>query len=927
MHPATIGPFQIQRELGRGGMGEVYLARDTRRDRLVAIKALPAHLASDPDRLSRFQREAKVLASLNHPGIGAIYGLEEAEGHQYLILEFVEGETLADRLAKGPIPVDEALTFAKQIAEALEVAHEKGVVHRDLKPGNVMVTPDGAVKVLDFGLARTEEGPASSVAPLGLADSPTVTSPVRVHSPTIPGVIMGTAGYMSPEQARGKPVDKRSDIFSFGCVLYEMLTGAQPFRGETVADAIGATLHKELDLALLPAGVPTAIRRLLERCLAKDRHRRLRDIGDARIEIESVASGDAEAFAPRTPASFRPSWLVAGVLLALGAGVAAGIWFGGRSRATPVREITRLEMGLQPAEMLGPSTGLKRPFNPSFVLTPDGRRIVFAGEIGAVRQLYVRSLDSAEAVPLAGTSGASSPFLSPDGEWVGFLADGEIRKTPIAGGPVVKVARLTEGGLASPSPLVPAEEDFFGAAWGDDGRIVFGRFAEGLWQVPAAGGVAKPQNATKGSSQRLPHVLPDHRGILVTVPGEEDTSIAVIPSGGGEPKLLIEAGSDGRFVAPSHIVFARDGVMMAAPFDLTKLDVTGAPNALLSNVLHATNGPRPSRNVGTAFFDVSATGTLVFAEGGVCPIEPFRLVWAGRDGTVEPVAIPNGYFARPRLSPDGKRFVVSYVSASGRLKEASPHIFDSERGTVSRLTDKDGWGPLWSRDGSTIYFRRFKDSGGVWSIAADGSSPMVPVSKEGGRVQISCELVDRSQLVVTDYSEQTGSDIVLLSPTGEKRPWLNTKANEAWAEISPDGKTMAYGSDASGQFEVYVQPFPGPGPRRQVSIDGATSPLWSRSGKELFFIHRVGKPGARVEEICAVDVVPGPPVSTSKPRVLFSGQYQTLGGVTNYDVSLDDQRFLMVEILPLADVPTTRLHVVLNWLDQMHALPTAPDRK
>jgi Tol biopolymer transport system component len=925
MHPATIGPFQILRELGRGGMGEVFLARDTRLDRQVAIKALPAHLAADPDRLARLQREAKVLASLNHPGIGAIYGLEEAAGHQYLILEFVEGETLADRLSRGAIPVDEALTIAGRIAEALEVAHEKGIVHRDLKPGNVMVTPDGVVKVLDFGLARTDGGALSTTAGQGLADSPTVASPVRAHSPTIPGAIMGTAGYMSPEQARGKAVDKRSDIFSFGCVFYEMLTGAMPFCGETAADAIGATLHKELDFALLPPGAPAAIRRLLERCLVKDKHQRLRDIGDARIEIESAASGDAEAFAPR--AGLRPLWLAVGLLLALGAGAAVGIWLGGSSHAAPVREITRLEMGLQPAEMLGPSTGLKRPYDPSFVLTPDGRKVVFAGEIGTARQLYVRSLDSAEAVPLPGTSGAASPFLSPAGDWVGFLADGEIRKTPLAGGPVVKVARLTEGGLASPSPLVPAEEDFFGAAWGDDGTIVFGRYSEGLWQVPAAGGVAKPLNPTKGSSQRLPHVLPDHRGILVTVPHEKESGIAVIPPGGGEPRILIEAGSDARFVAPSHIVFARDGVLMAAPFDLAKLAVTGEPDALLSNVLHATSGPRPSRNVGTAFFDVSATGTLVFAEGGVCPIEPFRLVWAGRDGTVEPIAIPDGYFARPRLAPDGRRFVVSYVSASGRLKEASPNIFDAERGTISRLTDKDGWGPLWSRDGSTIYFRRFTDSGGLWSIAADGSSPMAALSKETGRLQISCELVDRSQLVVTDYSEQTGSDIVLLSPTGEKRPWLNTKANEAWAEISPDGKTMAYGSDATGQFEVYLQPFPGPGPRVQVSIDGGTSPLWSHSGKELFFIRRMGKPGARMEEICAADIVPGPPISTSKPRVLFSGKYQTLGGITNYDVSLDDQRFLLVQILPLTDAPITRLHVVLNWLDQMHALPAASGRQ
>jgi serine/threonine-protein kinase len=584
-------------------------------------------------------------------------------------------------------------------------------------------------------------------------------------------------------------------------------------------------------------------------------------------------------------------------------------------------------MGLQPAEMLGPGTGLKRPYEPSFVLTPDGRRIVFAGEIGTTRQLYLRSLDSAEAVPLAGTAGASSPFLSPKGDWIGFLAEGEIRKTPVAGGPVVKVARLTEGGLTSPSPLVSAEEDFFGAAWGDDGTIVFGRYSEGLWQVAAAGGVAKPLGPAQNHSQRLPHFLPDGRGILASVLLHEELSIAVVPRGGGEPKVLIERGSDARFVAPSHIVFAQDGVLMSAPFDLAKLEVTGAPDALVSNILHATHGPRPARNVGTAFFDVSASGTLVFAEGGIYPIEPFRTAWVGGDGSTQPVGVPEGHFVRPRLSPDGRRFVVSYVPASGRLEDASPHIYDVERGTLSRLTDKDGWGPLWSRDGATIYFRRIPDGGGLWSIAADGSSPPVQLGKEPGRYQISSELVDGSRLVVIGYSDQTGTDIVLMSPTGEQHPWLNTKANEAWAEISPDGKTMAYGSDASGQFEIYLQPFPGPGPRQQVSIDGGTSPLWSHSGKELFFIHRSGKKRAGVEELCAVDVMPGPPITTSRPRVLFSGQYQMLGGLTNYDISLDDQKFLMVEILPQPDVPITRLNVVLNWRDQLHALPTAPGRK
>lgn len=930
MHPASIGSFQILRELGRGGMGEVYLARDTRLDRQVAIKSLPAHLTTDPDRLARFQREAKILASLNHPGIGAIYGLEEAAGHQYLILEFIEGGTLADRLAAGPIPLDEALLMARQIAEALEAAHEKGIVHRDLKPGNVMVTADGAVKVLDFGLARTEEGAAASSTIQGAAASPAVTSPMQVDSPTIPGVIMGTAGYMSPEQARGRAVDKRSDIFSFGCVFYEMLTGAQPFRGESAADAIGATLHKELDLSLLPPRTPATIRRLLARCLTKDRNQRLRDIGDARIEIEAARSApdDPDSLAPAgsgSAVSRRVAAAAAAILLV--AGVAAGVWYGGRGPAPQPKDVTRLEMGLQPAEMLGPTNSTKRAFVPSFAVTPDGRRVVFVGKTGTDRQIYVRSLDSGVAVPLAGTLGAESPFLSPGGDWVAFLAEGEIRKTPITGGPVVKVARLSDGGLLSPSPLVTADSDFFGGAWGDDGTIVFGRFGEGLWQAPASGGVPKPLVEEKTTSMRLPHFLPDGRGILVSVSGKEETGIAVIPTSGGVPKRLIENATDARFVAPSHLVFAREGVLMAVPFDLANLQVTGTALPLISNVLHSVEGARPAMETGAAFFDVSPSGTLVYADGGMFPTERFRLVWVTRDGAVEPVGAPEGYLARPTFSPDGKRLAVTYMPPTGKMSDASVHMFDLERRTFTRLSEKEGWGPLWSVDGTTVYFRRSRAGGGIWKVAADGSSPMKAVSQAQPRHQASGELPDRSQLIVISYSDQTGSDITLVSPSGEEHPWLNTKANEAWASLSPDGKTMVYGSDASGQFEVYLQPFPGPGPRQQVSIDGGVAPRWSHDGKEIFFLHSRGKAGARVTDVLAVDVAPGSPLAIGRPHVLFSGQFQTLGGLSNFETTRDDKRFLMVEILAMPEAPTTRLNVVLNWGEEFRRQMTAQPRR
>ena len=437
MHPASIGPFTIERELGRGGMGEVYLARDTRLDRQVAIKAMPAHLAQDPDRLARFQREAKVLASLNHPGIGTIYGLEEADGHQYLILEFVEGETLADWVSRGAIPVEESLSLAKQIAEALDLAQEKGVIHRDLKPGNVMVTPDGIVKVLDFGLARTEEGPASSITAKSLADSPTVTSPARaVHSPTIPGVIMGSAGYMSPEQARGKSVDKRSDIFSFGCVLFEMLTGAQPFRGETVADAIGATLHKELDLNLLPAKTPRRVRDLLTNCLAKDRKNRLHDIGDARLELQRAINEPREHTTGTPPVDRwwrSPRGLLAACLLAVASvAIASAVVIPAFLTPRDERRAAPHPARVVRATLTLPKGMSCRIGDRSVALSPDASRIVIAArpvDESASASLFVRDLSRLEFQPIADTGDASYPFWSPDGRSIAFFERQTLRRS------------------------------------------------------------------------------------------------------------------------------------------------------------------------------------------------------------------------------------------------------------------------------------------------------------------------------------------------------------------------------------------------------------------------------------------------------------------------------------------------------------------
>ncbi|MFO0783738.1 MAG: serine/threonine-protein kinase [Phycisphaerales bacterium] len=480
MQPASIGPFRIERELGRGGMGEVYLATDTRLDRQVAIKALPAQLAQDPDRLARFQREAKVLASLNHPGIGAIFGLEEANGQVYLILEHIPGETLADRLAKGPVPLDEALELAVQIAQALEAAHEKGIIHRDLKPSNVMVTADGVLKVVDFGLARAaEDAPASSITP-SLADSPTMTSPARIqHSPTIPGAILGTAGYMSPEQARGKQVDKRSDIFSFGCVLYEMLSGAAPFGGETVADAIGATLHKESDLNLLPPATPKRVRALLENCLAKDRRNRLHDIGDARIELERAISGQEwTAPAASIAGPRRKPWITVSAGCAIALLAAAGGWMLAHRLAGPAPVASAQTFHVSTTV---PSTPR---LNELSGIAPDASFLVYTAwpeldpdSTKPQGVLVVRRLDRDETTIIEGSEGARNAALSPDGRWVAFSSARDRAGTRFS----LKRVALDHGRPSAKPELIMdlPQGSRFQIGWASDREVVFASDLQG----------------------------------------------------------------------------------------------------------------------------------------------------------------------------------------------------------------------------------------------------------------------------------------------------------------------------------------------------------------------------------------------------------------------------------------------------------------
>ena len=899
------GSFEIIARIGAGGMGEVYRAADTKLGRHVALKVLPPSLTVDAERLTRFDREARTLASLNHPHIAQIYGIElfpVADGttQSALVMELVDGEDLAQRLARGPLSVDDALSIARQIVDALAAAHEQHIVHRDLKPANIRIRPDGVVKVLDFGLAKAADRGVTADA----TQSPTMTTPVRL---TTADVIVGTAAYMSPEQARGRSVDRRADVWAFGCVLYEMLTGRNPFHRDSLSETLAAVMRDVPAFDALPPDVPPSVRRLLRRCLEKEPLKRLDSMRDARLEIDEP---NDEPRAPEPSATRRrPTALPTVSLLASIAGIAFLAYTLGGGSDEEQAPVTRLELSLTPAASLGGPAQFARPMRPAFVVTPDGSHVVFAGIGGTTTQLYVRSLEAREATAIAGTVGAETPFLSPDSQWLGFLADGVVRKVALAGGPVVAIADLKSTNAGTSSALIRPGSDFFGASWGEDGTILFGRYNDGLWQVPAAGGTPLRVTTVRGAAHRLPRHLPGGRGVLLTLAGEDGSSIAVLPPGITEPRVLIESGTDGRFVAPSHIVFARDELLMAVPFDLDRLEITGTPFALEENVMVADGASAPAANSGAAAFDVARAGTLVFATGGRYPPQPERLVWVDRSGRIEEIKTSAGGFAVPRLSPDGRRVAVALPAAAGGQPDGIA-LVDLERNAITPLTRAGEWGPLWSPDGRQILFSQ---SGGMGRVRADGSSAIERLGNARGYPH--SVTADGRTLLFGTVGPDSGSDIwtMPLDGTGPPKPLLNSPANEAWAALSPDEKWLAYGSDSSGRFEVYVQPFPALGSREQISVGGGDSPLWRRDGRELFYL--TSAEGRAT--VHAVDVSTGSIFTSGKPRPLFTGRFNRTGSPTAYDVSPDGARFLLSERLDPPSQPVTRVQVVLNWFEEL----------
>ena len=896
-----LGSYEIQAPLGAGGMGEVYRARDTKLRRDVAIKILPEIFTSDKERLARFEREARILAALNHPHIEVIYGVEDAGGIRALVLELVEGETLRERLRRGCLPLPEALVIGRQIADALEAAHERGIVHRDLKPSNVKITPDGTVKVLDFGLAKTT---ANDAGGSGFEELPTMTA-----APTSTGVVLGTAAYMSPEQARGKSVDKRTDIWAFGCVLFEMMSGRMAFSGETASDTIAAILEREPPWDRLPDATLNAVRRLLRRCLEKDPKRRLRDIGDARIELE-----DALASPPRDElVRGKPALMTRRAAITALAGAAAGAALGGalgsRWRGTRARSLTRLRIPLPEGAVAAAS------FNKRVAISPDGTRVVFnfnnSRLSGAplTENLYLHSLRDLDpkALPIAG----GAAFFSPDGRWIGFLTGApgnlQVRKMPLDGGAPVTVC---------------AVENFIGATWPADDTIYFVPVVPGgLARVAAAGGqpkeVAKIDLAKGERQHRYPCALPGAKAILLTLGTADaetfdDAHIAVLNIQTGQVKTLVEGGTHPRYSPSGHLLYARDAKIFATPFDAERLKTTGQAFPVLEGVLM-------SRNSGLANYDVSASGDLVYIPGVEDKGER-TLVWMDRDGRAEPFKLPPKPYLHPRISPDMRQLAIEVEGPNHNF-----YVYDFAREVLSQMTT-DGvshW-PVWSPDGSQLVYRSgrmgaFK----MWQIPADRSRAAAQLPGVGLSQSAESWSPDGHALAYTAITAEAGAHIMVESLEGdhESHPFVDIKAAAGSPKFSPDGRWLAYCSNESKRPQVYVQAFPGPGPKIQVSSDGGTDPVWKRSGGELYF--RNG------DKMMAVQVSTAPTFAAGHPRTLWEGHYShgmstSCGppGATssNYDVTADGQRFLMIKDEAPDTAVSKQIVVVLGWADEVNRL-------
>ena len=910
---SRLGHYHVTALIGEGGMGEVYRARDTKLDRDVALKVLPEAFTQDPDRLARFEREAKVLASLNHPNIAAIYGLEEAGDTRALVLELVEGPTLADRIKQGPIPLDEALPVAKQIAEALEAAHEAGVIHRDLKPANIKVKDDGTVKVLDFGLAKAlDPNPGGDPS-----QSPTLTA-----AATQMGVTMGTAAYMSPEQARGKPTDRRADIWAFGAVLFEMLTGTRVFEGEDVSVTLANVIKEEPQWGRLPEGVSQSLQVYLQRCLEKDPTRRVQAIGDVRLAIDGVFEP-----APRrsSAVSDNPNLRVwqrpvpaATVVFAIAAFAGVLGWMLSPPRVVESR-VQRFTISPAAPETVGISRGRR-----DIAISPDGSRVVYTGSGGSPFRLLVRPVDALAATPLE-TIGTPvlEPFVSPDGAWLGFL-DGQsapeefvLKRVSILGGPAVTICDTGAQTL--------------GADWGEDDTIVFGNVVpSGLWHVAATGG--DPVELTipgENVNHAWPDILPGGRGVLFTILRGQvrgralstdgdiggASEIAVLDLETGEQRVLVAGGTAPRYSPTGHIVYGVSGTLRAVGFDVDRLQVTHpTPVPVLPGVM--------TKSSGAVNFDLADDGSLVYVSGGEVLVGGVErtLAWVDRDGYEEALDLPPRVYGMPRLSPDAIRLAVTIPDQDGF---DDVWVADLARGTLTRLTTTPGQDSagLWSPDGERVVFASDRDgSVGLYSVAADDTNDIEHLATvEDALYVVPSGWSPDGDALVFEYSNAGGGPdigVLLMEGEGSWRPLIESASSERGPTISPDGQWIAYTSDESGERLVYVDRFPELGRRITVSRGHAHDPVWAPDGRELFHLT-----DGDDRTLTAVPVQLGADLHLGEAVDLFEGEYAVRLEFRDWDVSPDGQRFVRLKP-PSSSATEGEIEAILvqNWFEELKRL-------
>ena len=888
-----LGHYEIESSLGSGGMGEVYQARDIRLGRNVAVKVLPEAFAKDPERIARFEREAKVLAALNHSNIAALHGFEQSGETHFLVMELVEGETLATRISRGPIPAEEALAIAHQIAEALEAAHEKGIVHRDLKPANVKITPEGKVKVLDFGLAKAME---SAPAYANLSNSPTLSVMA-----TNAGMILGTAAYMSPEQARGENTDARSDVFSFGCVLYEMLTGRQGFQGRTVSDILASVLARDVDFSLLPQRLNSKIPQLIRRAVEKEPKRRWQAVGDMRVELEATRANPYEEAVVSRPLWKRaiPIVVTAVVVAAATAAVMSNL------RTTKPAGLTRFSFVIPEGQRF------TRTGRHLVALSPDGANLVYV----ANNQLYLRTMSEMESRPIQGTNlDVDTPFFSPDGRWIGFhsAAENKIKKIAISGGASVTIC----------DSQLP-----FGASWTSDDQILFGAGTAGILRVSANGG--KPETIVSVNTNEFAHgpqLLPGGKAIMFTLANGagadrwDKAQIVVQSLKSGERKIVFEGGSDGRYVPTGHIVYPSGSTLLAVPFDAEKLAATGGPVPIVEGVFRSV-----SVATAAAHFALSDSGSMAYVPGVNSQVANRGLALVDRSGARKSIPVPLAPYIYPRISPSGKQLAVG----SDDGKEAAIWVYDLGGTTSMRKLTFGGANrfPLWTRDGQRVVFQSDRDGDAAlfWQ-RADGSGSAERVAKleqkQASLYSPDFWSLDGKTVIFSSSFGGNGASISSVSIERDAKPKVLIDApskRDDSSSISPDGRWIAYESSEGGQLDIYVQPFPPTGPKYQLTTTGAIFPLWSPDGKQIFIIQGQGGIG----RILSIDVQTQTSFAFGKPTPLPIDGILTNGGAgmpRGYDITPDGKQFLVM--LPPSEAESNtrqlqQIYVTLNWFEEL----------